>query len=370
MTTASYIILAAARVFFRVRMLPSSIPAAVALAASVSSLARVVVDVAGIILCITATTTSIIINASFAFAPPHHQHQHHPHRCHLNPPRRFRQSSRGELRYHSRQKYRNNFLPNRITAIATTTSQSSHSSSSSSSSDEQGTDQPTKRQTKPILTTMWDANTQTYLNGIVPSHHDSSSDINTLLSLNGDGKLKIFGYGSLCWHAGSEGGVLSLADREEEEEEEEEEEYSERAATALATNNNNQHHTKEQRRKGRVITSPGMAIGYQRCWSQRSADHRGTPQFNGIVCTLLSDEEVETLQDEEITKQQHQQQQQQPLHPPPPFLQSTTSNSSNSRRKKVVSMTEGLIYTVDEDLVQECLAELDFREKGVSLSLF
>ncbi len=29
-------------------------------------------------------------------------------------------------------------------------------------------------------------------------------------------------------------------------------------------------------------------------------------------------------------------------------------------------MTEGLIYTIDEELVHDCLAELDFREKGVS----
>ena len=36
------------------------------------------------------------------------------------------------------------------------------------------------------------------------------------------------------------------------------------------------------------------------------------------------------------------------------------------RRREHPSMTEGLIYTVDVDLVDDCLAELDFREKGVS----
>ncbi len=156
--------------------------------------------------------------------------------------------------------------------------------------------------------------------------------------------------------------MLSLADREEEEDhahyQNKKLPAKDSSTTCTSTTNTaaaTKNHTKQ--RKGRVITSPGMAIGYQRCWSQRSADHRGTPQFNGIVCTLLSDEEVEKLQDEEITKQQ----QQPSSHPP---LQPTTTSS----RRRKVSMTEGLIYTVDEDLVQECLAELDFREKGVSLS--
>lgn len=103
--------------------------------------------------------------------------------------------------------------------------------------------------------------------------------------------------------------------------------------------------------KRKVSTDPGRAIGYQRCWAQRSADHRGTTEFNGIVCTLLSDEEVwrlhhprngedcgEAVEEKEILLMQS-------MRP---------------------SMTEGLIYTVDEDLVDDCLAELDFREKGVS----
>lgn len=122
------------------------------------------------------------------------------------------------------------------------------------------------------------------------------------------------------------------------------------------------------KRKGKVTTSPGLAIGYQRCWSQRSADHRGTPQFNGIVCTLLSDEEVGRLQDEEQQKQK-QQLQPQTQHQPQnnQQLQSTMHpNSSSSIRRSHVSMTEGLIYTIDEELVHDCLAELDFREKGVS----
>ena len=50
--------------------------------------------------------------------------------------------------------------------------------------------------------------------------------------------------------------------------------------------------TTKAKRKVTTAPAPGRAIGYQLCWSQRSADHRGMPEFNGIVCTLLSDAEV------------------------------------------------------------------------------
>lgn len=152
---------------------------------------------------------------------------------------------------------------------------------------------------------MWDPVTQTYTDGIVPSHH-TALELEKLLQCNG-GKLKIFGYGSLCWHPGGSG-VLSLANK---------------------VDNNGVR---------RVSTAAGRAIGYQRCWCQRSADHRGTTEFNGIVCTLLSDEEV---------------------------------NSMHRDAPKILrpSLTEGMIYTIDEDLVEDCLAELDFREKGVSSEL-
>lgn len=78
------------------------------------------------------------------------------------------------------------------------------------------------------------------------------------------------------------------------------------------------------------------AQGYRRCWAQKSTDHRGLPKFPGIVCTLLKDEEVRQFR---------------PLN----YEQATS--------------TEGLVYEVPSELVDECLAELDFREKGVSRTL-
>ena len=154
---------------------------------------------------------------------------------------------------------------------------------------------------------MWNPTSQIYENGILPSIATNASDISHLLSMNDDGRLRIFGYGSLTWHPGN--GVLSLSD-------------------------------------GRVRQTRGYINGYQRIWCQRSADHRGTPEFNGIVCTLLSDVEINELQ-----------QRQRGYH-----------NTHQRRKRKMMtsnSRTEGVIYAIDGELAEQCLLELDAREKGV-----
>lgn len=154
---------------------------------------------------------------------------------------------------------------------------------------------------------MWDKTTQTYENGIVPSIATNANDIPHLLSLNDDGRLRIFGYGSLTWHPGNDDGILSLSD-------------------------------------GRVRKTRGYIHGYQRKWCQRSADHRGTPQFNGIVCTLLSDSEINELQQRQRCYHNHHR---------------------GKRKMTSNSMTEGMIYAIDGELAEKCLLELDAREKGV-----
>ena len=63
------------------------------------------------------------------------------------------------------------------------------------------------------------------------------------------------------------------------------------------------------------------------------------PRFNGIVCALLGDDEVWKLHHRDNTVARH---------------------GSFMRP----SITEGVICKVDGDLVEDCLAELDFREKG------
>lgn len=131
---------------------------------------------------------------------------------------------------------------------------------------------------------VWDPVQQIYVGGRVPD----TGDVRALIQAS-DGKLPIFGYGSLCWKPG---GILGEAS---------------------------------------VTQQSGKAVGYRRCWCQKSTDHRGFPQFPGIVCTLLKDDEVEAL------------------------LQSALPSQSR---------TEGVLYTVPPHLVEDCLAELDFREKG------
>jgi hypothetical protein len=127
---------------------------------------------------------------------------------------------------------------------------------------------------------IWCPETQTFKGGIVPHHSDTTLTIDELLTCNGN-KLKIFGYGSLCWHPGTDG-VLSLANIEQDE-------HDHDVLTSSSPSSS-------PRTKRKVTTAPGRAIGYRRCWAQRSADHRGDTEFNGIVCTLLSDEEFAELQ--------------------------------------------------------------------------
>ena len=83
-----------------------------------------------------------------------------------------------------------------------------------------------------------------------------------------------------------------------------------------------------------VTSTTGRCRGYRRAWAQKSTDHRGLPHFPGIVCTLLTDDEFRVFRGDDDESLQ--------------------------------SMTEGLIYQVPPELVEECLEELDFREKGVS----
>jgi len=39
----------------------------------------------------------------------------------------------------------------------------------------------------------------------------------------------------------------------------------------------------------------GRVYGWRRVWGQRSCDHRGVPHQPGLVCTVLSDEELTQL---------------------------------------------------------------------------
>ncbi len=149
----------------------------------------------------------------------------------------------------------------------------------------------------------WCPKQQIFLNGSVPNLNDEACraylDASKDLS-NSSTNLRIFGYGSLCWRPD---GLLCDANR--------------------------------------IKRSYATALGYKRCWCQKSADHRGTADFCGIVCTLLSDDEVASVY-------------------------GTDSKSVSS-----TYVTEGVVYEVvpkdGEDhasFIDQLLEELDFREKG------
>lgn len=152
---------------------------------------------------------------------------------------------------------------------------------------------------------VWCPERQIYVGGVVPSS-SAGAEVEKLVE-DGNGCLRVFGYGSLCWNPGN----------------------PETSALAHPTVNN-------------VL---GRAKGYRRCWSQRSADHRGTPSFPGIVCTLLADAEYR-----ELVKKGG----------------CGDMDENEQEEEEEESLTEGLLYEVPPELVDECLAELDFREKGVS----
>eukprot|EP00536_Pseudo-nitzschia_multiseries_P005529 jgi/Psemu1/318665/estExt_fgenesh1_pm.C_1040004 len=137
---------------------------------------------------------------------------------------------------------------------------------------------------------------------------DENEEVRQLVEESG-GCLRIFGYGSLCWNPGTDGGLT-------------------KATQAL-----------------------GRVQGYKRVWAQRSTDHRGTVDLNGIVCTLLRKDEY----DWEVNSALHELE----------TSQGTTSSSANgSIDDETDKFSEfGVIFTVPPELVQETIAELDFRER-------
>lgn len=161
------------------------------------------------------------------------------------------------------------------------------------------------RSTGPV----WCPEQQIYVGGIIPGA--TNEDVKAMLEQN-KGCLRVFGYGSLCWNPGK--GALGHAS---------------------------------------VTSKLGHARGYRRAWAQKSTDHRGYPTFPGIVCTLLQESEVQAI----LVEQQHYYDH-----------NNATSSHSNSLLEEDLTkhtiMTEGMIYLVPPALAQECLAELDFREKG------
>jgi cation transport regulator ChaC len=156
---------------------------------------------------------------------------------------------------------------------------------------------------------VWDPDLQIYVDGVVPEQRHVREWLLSLQQQQEQGRsagvgLWVFGYGSLCWNPGQDGD------------------------TVLAS--------------PRVGSRLGLASGYRRCWAQKSTDHRGVPDFPGIVCTLLKEEEVEAALRERPQRG--------------PRRLSPDAQSPMG--------TMGRVYLVPSDMIDPCLNELDFREKG------
>ena len=156
---------------------------------------------------------------------------------------------------------------------------------------------------------VWCEKEQIYIGGV-----PENEEVKQLIK-ESDGHLRIFGYGSLCWNPGAEGGLA-------------------KASQTL-----------------------GRVQGYKRVWAQRSTDHRGTVEFPGIVCTLLTEQEYEVARKEASTNNEP------PSKSEAPFANGSTTNEKAEAISDTM-VTQGIIFDVPPELVQETLEDLDFREKG------
>ena len=160
---------------------------------------------------------------------------------------------------------------------------------------------------------VWCEEQQVYLNGV-----PENAEVTNLIQAN-QGHLKIFGYGSLCWNPGSDGGLA------------------------------------------KATPTLGTVRGYKRVWAQRSTDHRGNIQFPGIVCTLLTKQEYQAsiFRRASVVASTSA----------PPLSGEETSctedrNNNDCNEDTTSFITQGIIFDIPPALVEETLQDLDFREKG------
>ena len=155
---------------------------------------------------------------------------------------------------------------------------------------------------------VWCEDNQIYIGGV-----PENEEVKKLIE-ESDGHLRVFGSGSLCWNPGSDGALSHPG----------------------------------------VSQSLGRVQGYKRVWAQRSTDHRGSVNFPGIVCTLLTKQEHATVGKSTLAASKS--------GAGASFSVDTTDDKIKELSGNVV--TQGMIFNVPPELVQETLEDLDFREKG------
>lgn len=113
---------------------------------------------------------------------------------------------------------------------------------------------------------------------------------------------------------------------------------------------------------GAFPSFPCTAYGYQRLFVQRSSDHRGLPEFPGLVATLVHDNDLKSNSLSHLNLVQS-------------ILSTSSSSSSSSsfssssesiriERSNNQSECVGLVWLIPSESRESLLEELDFREKG------
>lgn len=98
--------------------------------------------------------------------------------------------------------------------------------------------------------------------------------------------------------------------------------------------------------------------GWKRLFAQRSSDHRGSPEFPGLVATLVQATFLDSVTREtgrEITESLNE------------SLEGGLNGIINCSRggKRMNTMKcAGLVWLIPDDRIEATIAELDFRERG------
>lgn len=103
---------------------------------------------------------------------------------------------------------------------------------------------------------------------------------------------------------------------------------------------------------GAFPSFPCTAYGYRRLFVQRSSDHRGVPEFPGLVATLVHDDDLRSDSLSHLNMVQLM------------IASLSSASSSSSSLRSAQSECVGLVWLIPSEARDSLLAELDYREKG------
>ena len=98
--------------------------------------------------------------------------------------------------------------------------------------------------------------------------------------------------------------------------------------------------------------------GWKRLFAQRSSDHRGSPEFPGLVATLVQATYLDSATQEVERKTSEA------SHKSLEGGENGISNFVGDRKRISVMKCAGLVWLIPDDRIKATIAELDFRERG------